>query len=449
MKAVASRRDFLKSCFAGIGAVSLLGGCSAAAVRKENSKRPNIVLIMADDLGYGSLGCYGSKEISTPSIDRLAGNGMRFTDFHSNGPMCTPTRAALITGRYQQRCAWVGDAELTPVFREQRKKNMKQRWAWGISIDELTIADLLLKAGYRTALFGKWHLGYDFKFHPMNQGFDEFRGYIAGAVDYHTHVATSGLKKLDWWNGKKIENEEGYTTGLLTKYATDFIARHKDEPFFLYLSHEAPHTPLQGRNPKEKKSRPQTYREMIEVLDESVGSIVEALHKHRLEKDTLLIFCSDNGPQVGYYSAAGPLRGGKGSMYEGGHRVPFIASWPGKIPSGSTNHETVMSMDFFPTFAELAAVAPPEGHQIDGSSILGVLKGHHVLKPRVLHWQFHDLWAVRKGPWKLIGNGKKVIMLTNLDEDPSEQKHYENQNPAKVKKMRDLHNKWVEEVGDR
>jgi arylsulfatase A-like enzyme len=404
---------------------------------------------MADDLGYGSLGCYGSKEIRTPNIDRLALNGVRLTDFHSNGPMCTPTRAALMTGRYQQRCAWVDDAELSPVFQKQRKENMKQRWAWGIAIDELTIADLLKQAGYRTALFGKWHLGYDFKFHPMNQGFHEFRGYIAGAVDYHTHISISGLKKLDWWKGKRIENEEGYTTDLLTRYAADFIARHKDRPFFLYLAHEAPHTPLQGRDPKQKKSPADTYREMIEVLDESVGEVVEELRRRKLEKNTLLIFCSDNGPQVGYFSAAGPLRGKKGSVYEGGHRVPCIASWPGVIPPGSTSSEEVMTMDFFPTFAKLAGVAPPEALQIDGIDIMPVLKGDTKVHDRALHWLFAGSWAVRRGPWKLIGKGNTARSLVNLAKDIEEKQNHLKDRPERVNELRELHAQWIESVGSR
>jgi arylsulfatase A len=177
-------------------------------------KKPNIVLIMADDLGYGALGCYGNTEVKTPNLDALAKSGVRLTDFHSNGPMCTPTRAALMTGRYQQRCAWVDDEELSPKMREQRKENLKQRWAWGISPQELTLPRLLQQCGYRTAILGKWHLGYDPKFHPLNYGFDEFRGYIGGAVDYHTHVATHGTEELDWWHDKTIENETGYTTDL-------------------------------------------------------------------------------------------------------------------------------------------------------------------------------------------------------------------------------------------
>ncbi|MFK7910804.1 MAG: sulfatase-like hydrolase/transferase [Akkermansiaceae bacterium] len=413
------------------------------------ANQPNIVLIMADDLGYGSLGCYGNQEIKTPNIDSLALNGIRLTDFHSNGPMCTPTRAALMTGRYQQRCTWVDDVELSPIFREQRKKNMKQRWAWGISIDELTIADSLKQAGYRTALFGKWHLGYDFKFHPMNQGFDEFRGFISGAVDYHTHIATSGLKKLDWWKGKKIQDDQGYTTDLLTRYATDFIIRHQYKPFFLFLSHESPHTPLQGRDPAKKKSPEETYREMIEVLDESVGSVLKALRKHRLEKNTLVIFCSDNGPQVEYLAAAGPLRGKKGSMYEGGHRVPFIASWPGVITPISTSSEKAMTMDFFPTFVKLAGGTTPKNLEVDGIDMMPLLKGETKKNDRTLHWLFANSWAVRKGSWKLIGRGGKPLTLVNLVDDLGEGNNLLKAQPERARELMKLHVEWVKAVGEK
>jgi len=430
----------------GIAACCLMSPCTFAA----SERKPNIIVILADDLGYGSVGCYGSTAIRTPNIDMMATRGMRFTDFHTNGAMCTPTRAALMTGRYQQRCTWVPDEELSPVFQEQRKKNMKQRWAWGISLDELTIAKLLRKAGYRTALLGKWHLGYDLKFHPMEQGFDEFRGYISGCVDYHTHVTKYGSKGLDWWNGKKIENEEGYTTDLLTKYATDFIARHNDQPFFLYLSHEAPHTPLQGRDPKKKQSPAETYKEMIEVLDESVGSVAEALRKHKLEKNTLLIFCSDNGPQFGFFSAAGPCQGKKGSMLEGGHRVPFIASWPGTIAPGSTSNEPVMIMDFFPTFAGLAGVEPPQGHKLDGVDLMPLLSGTQKQLPkRTLCWLFGDKWAVRKGNWKLMGKGKAPQNLVNLKTDIGEKENQIKSEPERTKELFQLHTEWIGDVGAR
>lgn len=430
----------------------LLGAFLSAlpAGLKARDPKPNIILIMADDLGYGSLGCYGSKEIKTPNIDELAAGGMRFIDFHSNGPMCSPTRAALMTGRYQQRCAWVADEELSPVFREQRKENLPQRWAWGVSKNEVTLAELLGQNGYRTGIIGKWHLGYDARFHPMNDGFDEFRGFVGGNVDYHTHVAGYGLKQVDWWNGLEVENEEGYTTDLLTRHAIEFIGRNRDRPFFLYLAHAAPHVPLQGRDPARKRSPQETYREMIGILDESVGAISDTLRKSGLEKNTLVVFCSDNGaappPNV---TANGILKGRKGSLNEGGHRVPFIASWPGVIATGTTSGRTVMTMDFLPTFLGLAGGTVPKDHLIDGVDLMPLLKGGAIEADRELHWSFADAWAVRKGPWKLLGKGGDPLSLANLDTDLEEKNNLIKDHPALVVDLLNQHKKWTEEVGKR
>lgn len=413
-------------------------------------RRPNVVLIIADDLGYGSLGCYGSREVSTPHLDRLAAGGLRFTDFHSSGTVCSPTRASLLTGRYPQRCTWVDDEDLSPIFREQRKQNPSQRWAWGISPREVTIASVLRPAGYRTGLVGKWHLGYDFRFHPLNFGFDEFRGFVGGNVDYHTHVAGYGEKQLDWWNGKTIENETGYTTELLTRHAVDFIARNRAAPFFLYLAHAAPHDPWQGRDPRQKKSPADIYREMIEGLDASVGAVVAALRENHLEQDTLLIFCSDNGGAAPRgVPANGKLQGRKGGMQEGGHRVPFIASWPGVIAAGGTTDATVMTMDFFPTFARLAGATPPAGHVIDGTDFMPVLRGEKTPAPRVLHWLFGDAWAVRRGAWKLMQEGGKPPSLVNLDQDLAERNNRINDEPALVDELTTLHRQWIAAVGSR
>jgi arylsulfatase A-like enzyme len=420
----------------------------AAAAAREG--KPNIVLILADDLGYGSLGCYGSKQIRTPHLDQLAASGLRLTDFHSSGPMCTPTRAALMTGRYPQRCAWVPDEELSPVFRGQRRENPAQRWAWGIALSEQTIAETLREAGYRTGLIGKWHLGYDSRFHPMNQGFDEFRGFIGGAVDHHSHVSISGLKELDWWDGKEIRNETGYTTDLLTRHAVDFIALHKDRPFFLYLSHTAPHVPLQGRDPAGKTSPAETYKEMIEVLDESVGRISAALCEQGLETNTLLIFCSDNGAAPpGGVAANGRLKGKKGSLHEGGHRVPFIASWPGVIPAGSNNAATVMTMDLFPTFTALAGAESAVKAPLDGIDLMPLLKGGNQDKERPLHWLFGRNWAVREGPWKLMGKGGKATFLVNLEADLSEKTNRLEDQREIADELMAIHLRWIGEAGSR
>ncbi len=413
--------------------------------------KPNIVLIMADDLGYGSLGCYGHPEVKTPHIDALAATGIRFTDFHSNGAMCTPTRAALMTGRYQQRCAWVPDSELTPLFRKQRLENLRQRWAWGVSTEEIFLPELLGQSGYRSTLIGKWHLGYDRKFHPMNQGFDEFRGFIGGAVDYHSHVSEAGSKELDWWKNEKIENEEGYATDLLTRYATEFISENKQRPFFLYLAHGAPHKPLHGRLAAKKKTPGEVYHEMIETLDESVGAVVRSLRQNGLENNTLVIFCSDNGgaPPKDFQGANGVLKGIKGSMTEGGHRVPCIVNWPSVIPGGRTSEEVVMSMDFLPTFARMAGASTPENHKIDGIDLMPILKGEAKAPQRNLHWLFGSAWAVRKGSWKLIGMGDNPQSLYHLEDDLSEKNQLIKNKPEMADELHALHRIWIAEVGDK
>jgi arylsulfatase A len=423
-----------------------------AVVRSLAAKptQPNIILIMADDLGYGSLGCYGNTVVRTPHIDQLAKSGIRFTDFHSNGPLCSPTRAALLTGRYQQRCQWVADEELSPVFQQQRRENPIQRWAWGISTKELTIAELLKQHGYHTGIIGKWHLGYDVKFHPLNFGFAEFRGFMGGNVDYHTHIASHGLKELDWWHNREIKNEIGYTTDLLTSYATDFIAKHKERPFFLYLSHAAVHVPLQGRDPTAKKSATATYQEMLSCLDESVGKVLDELRKQQLEKQTLVIFCSDNGgvPVAGI-NVNGKLSGKKGTLAEGGLRVPMIASWPSVIPAGTTNDETIMSMDILPTCAGLAAAKLPASHEWDGCNITTSLQGKSSLPDRVLHWSSGEAWAIRRSKWKLIGRGANASALYDLKHDLAETTNLIKNETKLVDELLALHRQWSAKVGSR
>lgn len=422
---------------------------AAGAMARTVVDRPSIVLIVADDLGYGSLGCYGNKEVETPNIDRLAASGMRFTDFHSNGALCSPTRAALMTGRYQQRCAWVADDELSPVFREQRRLNPEQRWAWGISSGEVTMPALLKQAGYRTALIGKWHLGYDYKFHPMSHGFDEFRGFVGGNIDNHTHIAGYGTRELDWWKDRKIENEEGYSTDLLTQYATNFVARNRDVPFFLYLAHGAPHVPLQGRKLSPGSPAVKTYKEVVGVLDESVGAVIKELRRWQLEAKTLVLFCSDNGPAAPRgVAAAGGLCGKKGTLYEGGHRVPFMASWPGTIPAGSTSDETLMTMDLLPTFVNLAGAHGPADRKMDGMDIMPILNGRTSGVHRILHWQSGDSWAVRSGPWKLMGERTKPVSLVNLRNDIGEKNNLLDREPARAAELLKAHEIWAESLGE-
>ena len=318
---VISRRGFVLGVGVGIG--MLAGGGCGSAFGKLGGKdeKPNFIIIMADDLGYGDVGCYGSSKILTPNIDGLAKGGMRFTDYHSNGAVCSPTRAALLTGRYQQRCGING------VVTAARHRET------GLALSEVTFAEVLKGAGYTTGLFGKWHVGYPVEFNPMKQGFDEFAGFVSGNVDYQSHIDQEGY--FDWWKGEKLEDEKGYTTDLITKHGERFIEKHKGESFCLYLAHEAPHYPYQGpgdgperavgnRNAfPGRKDRAAAYVEMVEAMDAGIGRIVAKVKAMGIERKTLIFFCSDNGPAT--HGDSGGLRGKKGSLWEGGHRVPGIA----------------------------------------------------------------------------------------------------------------------------
>jgi len=441
-----NRREFIK-CIAGgmVSAVLPNSGCSMAneGGSSGDSDRPNIILIMADDLGYGDIGCYGSKKISTPNIDALAKGGMKFTDYHSNCPVCSPTRAALLTGRYQQRAGIEGVIYAKGPTRQT-----------GLALEETTFAEVLKTRGYTTGIFGKWHLGYNVEFNPARQGFDEFRGYVSGNVDYHSHIDGAGFD--DWWKNLEKVPEEGYCTDLITKHGVDFIERHKDEPFCLYLPHESVHSPYQGRNDpperlpggkKGKKARGEeiarAYKEMVEVMDEGVGRIVETVKRLGLERKTFIFFCSDNGATKN--GSNGALAGYKGSLWEGGHRVPAIAWWPGRIQPGTVTRQTTLGMDMFPTMVSIAGAKLPAGLKLDGVDLLGMLTENKKLSERTLFWRYRKERSLRKGPWKLLVQGDNV-KLYNLDEDLGEKKDLAGAKPEMVKILQDELTAWEQEV---
>jgi arylsulfatase A len=370
-----------------------------------NTLKPNIIVILADDMGYGDLACYGSTTIKTPRLDEMAEKGLLFTDFHSNGTVCSPTRAAFMTGRYQQRCGIEG------VITAAGHRDV------GMPLSEVTFAHVLKDAGYRTAIYGKWHLGYEEKFGPTHRGFDEFRGFVSGNVDYRSHIDQAGYR--DWWIGPELRQEEGYTTDLVTEHGLRFIREHHDEPFCLYLAHECPHYPYQGPcdpafrsegaagephiGPREDKE--QAYVEMIESMDAAIGHIIDEVHAYGIAEQTLILFYSDNGPAG--YGSAGEWRGGKGTVWEGGHRIPAIAYRPGTIQPGRTD-ETAISMDLFPTFAAMAGADPstylPEGCSLDGLDLTGLMTEGAPLPPRTLFWRHGRQVAARKGKWKMVVN---------------------------------------------
>jgi arylsulfatase A-like enzyme len=403
--------------------------------------KPNIVLIMADDLGYGDLGCYGNAEISTPNIDALAAEGLKLTDYHSNGVVCSPTRAALLTGLYPQ------EAGIEGVVTAKSHRSV------GMSLDHLTLSEYLKEKGYQTAIYGKWHLGYLAEYGPINQGFDFFAGFVSGNVDYFSHIDQEGYE--DWWINQELKSEEGYLTKLITDKGVDFIRNHQDEPFFLYLPHGAPHYPYQGPEDQAERSidgsfdvlgsrenKATAYKEMIESLDEGVGRIMRALEEENLLNNTLVIFCSDNGATVNVGSNE-PFRGQKGQVYEGGHRVPAIFFWKNKIIN-SVSDQLVMSMDIFPTIVEILGEEKNQVKDFSGLSIDGLLFADSVQASdtqRMVFWRFKGRLAARKGPWKLILDGD-MQSLYNLEKDPAESVNLIDEYPEKYRELKNSLEEW-------
>jgi len=447
-----TRRHFLKAV--GIGVASLaMPGCMSVSeplVGKAATDKPNIILLMADDLGYGDVGCYGNRTIKTPNIDALAKGGVRFTDFHANGPMCSPTRAALLTGRYQQRCGIEGVL------------SGRSNYDTGMPSQEVTFAEVLKTVGYAAACLGKWHLGYTVPFNPIKQGFDTFRGLVAGGSDYHSHIDRSG--RPDWWKDDKLVAEEGYTTDLLTEHGVRFIEQNKDRPFCLYIPYQAVHFPFQGpsdeadraiggnywskakygRRYDDVEDRKAAYKEMVESLDANVGRIVAAVKRLGLEKKTLIFFTSDNGAYK-WVGSNLPCSGQKGQLWEGGHRVPAVAYWPEKIKPGTITNEITMTMDLFPTMAAMSGAKLPKGLKLDGANLLPLLLKGKKLPERTLFWRHRKQWAVRKGPWKLLGKGEKQY-LYNLTDDIGEKNDLADTRPEIVEAIQAEYLAWEKEV---
>ncbi|MGB3587852.1 MAG: sulfatase-like hydrolase/transferase [Tunicatimonas sp.] len=409
---------------------------------KDNSAEispPNFVIIMADDLGYGDLGSYGHPSYQTPNLDSMAANGLMFTDYHSNGAVCTPTRAALLTGKYQQM---VGMEGVIYVRGETRQT--------GLDTANITLAKLLKSAGYATGVVGKWHLGYRPEYNPVHQGFDFFRGYVSGNIDYHSHYDNAGI--YDWWDGLDSVSETGYVTDLISKHAVNFIEQNQQKPFCLYIAHEAPHWPYQGRNDPadrfpdtefnsqgSRQDYQGAYQEMVEVMDESVGEVLNVLDSLQLSENTLVFFCSDNGA-VDSLGNNGVLRGHKTQLWEGGHRVPAIAYWPGTISPGSTD-ATVLSMDVLPTLLSLANAESPINYTTTGTDFSAVWKDSSPLLERTTFWRYRGQQAVRQGDWKLLTRQDSTYLF-NLEQDVAEQQNLATNHPEKVTELLDTLSQW-------
>tara|TARA_R110002049_G_scaffold28018_4_gene96625 strand:+ start:35476 stop:36810 length:1335 start_codon:yes stop_codon:yes gene_type:complete len=417
-------------------------GCKEQPNFKDIPK-PNIIIILADDLGYGGIGCYGNTDIKTPHLDELAEKGIRFTDFHSNGSVCTPTRAALLTGQYQQRSGMEGVIYVKGETREV-----------GLDTSRTTIADILGSNGYTTGIMGKWHLGYKKEYNPVHQGFDEFFGYVSGNVDYHSHYDNAAI--YDWWHNLDSISEKGYVTDLITDHSIDFIDRNKDKPFFLYISHEAPHVPFQGRKdsayrfPGEEfsyygpvKDTAATYKEMVEVMDEGIGKVIQALRKNNLEKNTLVFFLSDNGAEK--FGHNGGLNGEKISLLEGGHRIPAIAYWKDRIHEGVSS-EILMTMDVMPTLASISGVEASEVKNLDGVDFSQALFENNPIERRTLFWRYRNQKAVRNGKWKLY-IAKSDTALFDLQKDIRETNNLYKSETGVLRQLANELDEWESEMG--
>jgi arylsulfatase A-like enzyme len=422
------------------------------------ASRPNIVVIVADDLGYADIGIHGSKDIPTPNIDALARGGIRFTDAYVTGPHCSPTRAALLTGRYQQRFGHEVNFGGGPAFRDA-----------GLPIDQTTIADRLKAAGYRTALFGKWHLGSTERLHPMARGFDEFFGFLGGD---HSYVESMLNGNNPLFDGRRPVEATGYLTDVLTDRAVDFIKREKGRPFFLYLSYNAVHTPMEA--PEKYLSRfshitdglRRTYAAMLSGMDDGIGRTLDALRSEKLEENTLVFFFSDNGgptmPTTTINGASNaPLRGSKRQTWEGGIRVPFIIRWKGHLAEGKVDSRPIIQLDVLPTALAAAGVTASPQWKLDGVNLLPYLTGRLQGSPHeALYWRLFAHMAIRKGPWKLVRTMEGPLVaadeaaqtdlsdaqLFNLADDIGEKNNLAAAQPQKVKELAAEWLRWNKEL---
>jgi arylsulfatase A-like enzyme len=422
----------------------------------STTQRPNIIYIVCDDLGYADLGCYGGREANfgavSPNIDRLAAGGMKFTQGYSNSPVCSPTRFALITMRYQYR--------LRGAMEEPINSRSKGSTTLGLPPEVPTLPSLLKKAGYHTALIGKWHLGYPPSFGPRRSGYDEFFGIMAGGVDYFTHCTSTG--EHDLYIDEDEHHEVGYLTDVLSQRAVDHVHQRAADakagkPFMLSLHYTAPHWPWETRDDAHVASDVaknlfhlhggdiHTYRRMIHHMDEGIGKLMAALRVHDLEENTLIVFTSDNGGER--FSDSWPLVGGKMDLTEGGIRVPWIAHWPAAIPAGTVSTQHCMTMDWSATLLEAGGGQADPDWPLDGVSLLKVLRAPAHTFERPLYWRMNHRGqrALREGDWKYLQvDGHEYLF--NIGKDERERANLAGREPERLERLRAQWLKWNESV---
>jgi len=419
---------------------------STLTLLPAHRRPPNIIVILTDDQGYADTGFQGSKDIRSPNIDHIAKEGVHFTNGFVSHPFCSPTRAGLMTGRYQQRFGH----ENNPIY-DPKDETV------GLPFSEITLPQLLKSAGYATGLVGKWHLGATPRHHPLQRGFSETFCFIGGRHDYFkSETEATGREQMlpIERNGHAVPLTE-YLTDVWNREADAFIRRHRNDPFFLYLAYNAPHNPVQASdkyldrfgNIEDKKRR--MYAAMLSAVDDGVGMVLAALKELKLEQDTLIFFLNDNGGPVPFNGSRNdPLRAGKGSLYEGGIRVPFAACWPGHLPAGKTFSQPVISLDILPTALAAAGVQPSPRLKLDGVNLLSHLAGQVKAPPHErLFWRTGGgvTWAVREGRYKLVKVGD-APELYDIDADIGETKDLLTVHPDLVKKLLTAYQQWNSEM---
>ena len=431
-----------------------LDAASAAAAR------PNIIFILADDLGYGDLGCMGATDIKTPHLDRLAAEGVKFTDFYANAPVCTPTRTGFMTGRWQQR---VG-LEFAFGYQVEQSRRVGGAWvpepdihALGLPLGEVTVADRLKAAGYATGAFGKWHLGYRDEYNPTKRGFDEYFGELLGHADYYQHKYYDGTPALR--EGMTPVKRDGYFTDLVNERAVKFIRDHAQHPFFLYVPHLAVHGPFQ---PPDAPATPfvtketmlhgsrAIYAAMVERIDRGVGEILAELDRQGIAENTLVVFSSDNGGER--WSRNAPLFHHKATLWEGGIRVPCLMRWPARLPRGNITAQPAITMDLHATFLAVAGVAAPTAKPLDGLDLLPLLTAPAgaALRERTFFWRIdrsnRKQRAIREGQWKYLNDGNTMDLLFDLAADIGERTNLNSRHPEITERLKKKLAAWEAEM---
>jgi len=420
-------------------AISLLAACAAPPATGPHATPPNVVLILCDDAGYADFSFQGSDTIRTPHIDSIADTGVHFAQGYVTASVCSPSRAGLLTGRYQQR------------FGHEHNFASNSDPSVGLPLAERTLADALRERGYRTAAMGKWHLGYGPELHPRSRGFDEFFGFLQGSRSYWPIKGTPRNRLQR--DGEPVEESFTYMTDLLGEEASDFIGRHAERPFFLYLSFNAVHGPMHALEADlaavsgvaDDKRRKLVAMTM--ALDRAVGRVLEALHENALEQNTLVVFVNDNGGAWNNASSNAPLRGTKGTPFEGGVRVPYLASWPGVLPAGRLFDAPVSTLDIFATALAAAGGSDGDAAHLDGVDLLPYLTGQATGRPHDrLFWRRKQNHAVRLGDWKLVVYKDAPPMLFDLANDREETRDVAAQHPELMDELSAHYANWEREM---